>query len=162
MAGDRDEASGPSSVRSVIPERNGYSSWYTQASLAETMSTPRFVPLAESVASVGYREAAIGPRRHFDPVSHPVMCRRRRRSVRGSQRRHRRQWRVEHIRDEQTRHRVLLPTHCVRSSRGIMCTARQPTDHRHGVFDFAHAIHSSPTASRSRANRDISLFVIIA
>jgi hypothetical protein len=35
-------------------------------------------------------------------------------------------------------------------------------DHRHGVFDFAHAIHSSATASRSWANRDISAFVIIA
>jgi hypothetical protein len=37
-----------------------------------------------------------------------------------------------------------------------------PQIHRHGVFDFAHAIHSSATASRSRANRDISLFVSIA
>ena len=35
-------------------------------------------------------------------------------------------------------------------------------DYRHGVFDFAHAIHSSATASCSWANRDISFFVIIA
>jgi hypothetical protein len=36
------------------------------------------------------------------------------------------------------------------------------TNHRHGVFDFAHAIHSSATASCSVAKRDISSFEIIA
>lgn len=36
------------------------------------------------------------------------------------------------------------------------------TDHRHGVFDFAHTIHSSATAGRSLSNRDISSFVILS
>src|SRR5688572_30295106 len=67
------------------------------------------------------------------------------------------------VRLDRARTGCVFETHGRRSAMARSGTGQGSltTDHRHGVFDFAHTIHSSATAGRSLSNRDISSFVIL-